>query len=367
MSRYYIGLISGTSMDGIDAALVRFGERTVDVVATHEHPYPDTLRLALRRAVETPVDRPIDDIGSLDRQVGERFRDAALALLDESRIRAADVAAIGSHGQTVRHQPDAITPYSLQIGNPATIAAGTGITTVADFRSADIAAGGQGAPLVPPFHDWLFGGGERNRVILNIGGIANVTVLRADASPVVGFDTGPGNTLLDAWIRRHRNMAFDRDGAWAASGSCIDDLLENILAFGYFALEPPKSTGLEDFNLDWLAGFNPDAHAPADVQATLAELTARTVADAIRRHAPATQEVFVCGGGAHNAELLRRLAGNLPETRIESTGAAGLDPDWVEAAAFAWLAMRTLNGESGNLPSVTGASRKVVLGTIHSP
>ncbi len=367
MPGYYIGLMSGTSMDGIDAALVRFGEHAVDVVATHEQPYPDTLRQALRRAVETPVDQPIDDIGSLDRQVGERFRDAALALLEASGVDAADVAAIGSHGQTIRHQPDAIAPYSLQIGNPATIASGTGISTVADFRSADIAAGGQGAPLVPPFHAWLFGADPCNRVILNLGGIANVTLLRADGSPVVGFDTGPGNTLLDAWIRKHRNRAFDRDGAWAAGGSCIDDLLDRLLTCPYFEHEPPKSTGLEEFNLDWLARHEIDAYAPEDVQATLAELTARSVADAVRRHAPATRDLFVCGGGAHNSELMRRLGRNLAGTSIESTAAAGLDPDWVEAAAFAWLAMRTMNDETGNLPSVTGASRKVVLGAIHSP
>ncbi len=367
MSVYYIGLMSGTSMDGIDAALLRFGERTVDIIATHEQPYPDTLRLALRRAAATPVDRPIDDIGSLDRQVGERFRDAALAVLEKSGLAPADVAAIGSHGQTVRHQPDAITPYSLQIGNPATIAAGTGVTTVADFRSADIAAGGQGAPLVPPFHDWLFGGGPRNRVILNIGGIANLTVLRADGSPVIGFDTGPGNTLLDAWVRRHRGEAFDRAGDWAASGSCAGDLLERLLDCAYFDLAPPKSTGLEDFNLEWLARHEPGVCDPADVQATLAELTARTVADAVRRHAAGTRELFVCGGGVHNRDLMTRLRHNLPDIEIDSTGAVGLDPDWVEAAAFAWLAMRTINDETGNLPSVTGASRKVVLGTIHSP
>ena len=220
---------------------------------------------------------------------------------------------------------------------------------------------------MPPFHAWLFGAGPHDRVILNLGGIANVTLLRADGSPVVGFDTGPGNTLLDAWMRTHRNRPFDRDGAWAASGTCDDDLLEQMLTCPYFELEPPKSTGLEDFNLDWLARYEVDAHAPEDVQATLAELTARTVADAVRRHAPATRELFVCGGGAHNGELLRRLGRNLDATRIESTAAAGLDPDWVEAAAFAWLAMRTMNGETGNLPSVTGAGRKVVLGAIHSP
>ncbi|MDH3332864.1 MAG: anhydro-N-acetylmuramic acid kinase [Gammaproteobacteria bacterium] len=367
MPDIYIGLMSGTSMDGIDAVLASFDANSVTIRATHEKAYPDTLRRALLNAVTTPVDQPIDNVGSIDRQVGECFRDAALELLDKSGISAGDVRAVGSHGQTVRHQPDAVTPYSLQIGNPATIASGTGITTVADFRSADIAAGGQGAPLVPPFHEWLFGGAGNKRVILNIGGISNITILGADEAPVVGFDTGPGNTLLDRWIQRHRKTAFDSNGDWAASGSCIDGLLEQLLSFSYFELGPPKSTGLEDFNLEWLLQHNVEAHDPADVQATLAELTARSVADSIQQFASGADELYVCGGGAHNKDLLLRLARNLPETSIATTAAVGLDPDWVEAVAFAWLGMRTMNNETGNLPSVTGASHKVVLGTIHSP
>lgn len=366
MPAYYIGLISGTSMDGIDGALVAFGDATVNILATLTRPYPDTLRHALRRAVTTPVDQPIQDIGSLDRQVGARFRDAAIELIEQSGANHGDIAAIGSHGQTLRHQPDAIRPYSLQIGNPDFIAEGTGITTVADFRSADIAAGGQGAPLTPPFHDWLFGRSDECRIVLNVGGIANVTILAPDDLPVVGFDTGPGNTLLDAWIRTHRNEPFDRDGDWAASGTCRQDLLERLLGHGYFRLEPPKSTGLEDFNLDWLSEHDVAGFDPADVQATLAELTATTVADAVRRRAPDAAAVYVCGGGAHNLDLLRRLARELPEVTISTTADVGLDPDWVEAVAFAWLAMRAVNKQTGNLPSVTGAGRKVILGTIHS-
>jgi anhydro-N-acetylmuramic acid kinase len=282
-------------------------------------------------------------------------------------VPAREVTAIGSHGQTVRHQPDGRRPYSLQIGNPDIIATGTGVTTVADFRSADIAAGGQGAPLVPPFHDWLFASPGESRVILNIGGIANVTILPPDERPVIGFDTGPGNTLMDRWIHRHRGKSFDEGGAWAASGEVDDALLERLLSFGYFRLDPPKSTGLEDFNLDWLDRHEVGAYEPADVQATLAELTARSVAMDVRRHADEANQLFVCGGGAHNSHLMQRLAANLPDVRIDTTLAVGLDPDWVEAIAFAWLAMRTIRNEPGNLPSVTGASRKVVLGTIHSP
>jgi len=367
MPDLYIGLMSGTSMDGIDAVAVSFGDNSIHIAGTHERPYPDTLRRALLNAAATPVDQPIENIGSIDRQVGECFCDAALELLDKSGISAGDVVAVGSHGQTVRHQPDAVAPYSLQIGNPVTIAAGTGITTVADFRSADIAAGGQGAPLVPPFHEWLFGGTGHERVILNIGGISNVTLLSNDGSPVVGFDTGPGNTLLDRWVQRHRRTPFDHDGNWAASGACVNELLESLLSFGYFGLAPPKSTGLEDFNLEWLLQHDPDAYDPADVQATLAELTARTIADSVRQYAAATKELYVCGGGAHNADLLQRIARSLPETSLDTTQAVGLDPDWVEAVAFAWLAMRTVNNETGNLPSVTGASQEVVLGEIHSP
>ena len=367
MTDHYIGLMSGTSMDGIDAVIATFDDTGINIVATHEHPYAETLRYALLKAVATPMDQPLDNIGSLDRQVGECFRDAALEILEKSGIAANEIRAIGSHGQTVRHQPDAVTPYTLQIGNPKLIATGTGITTVADFRSADIAAGGQGAPLVPPFHQWLFGLADTDRVILNIGGIANITALKSDGSPVIGFDTGPGNTLLDRWIQKHRKEPFDRNGDWAATGTCVDDLLEQLMSFGYFDLPPPKSTGLEDFNLDWLQQFQPASYAPADVQATLSELTARSVSEAIQRNVPNTRDLFVCGGGAHNKDILLRLRRRLPGTIIDTTEVIGLHPDWVEATAFAWLAMRTINKQTGNLPSVTGASHAVVLGTLHSP
>jgi len=367
MSTSFIGLMSGTSMDGIDAVLTSFGDRTVTLHDTLSLPYPDRLRAELLDAVQDPEACTVDRIGLLDRWIGECFRDAVNALLEKSGTKPGDIAAIGSHGQTLRHQPDAERPWTLQIGDPATIASGTGIRTVADFRRADIAAGGQGAPLVPPFHDWLFGGDDVPRVILNVGGIANITILRGDSGPVTGFDTGPGNTLLDRWIKRHRDEAFDRYGDWAAGGTVIDELLERLLAASFFGRPPPKSTGLEDFNLGWIARHDPEAFDPVDVQATLAELTAQSIAVAISDYAPDTRDVFVCGGGAHNTYLLGRLGKLLPKARIASTSEAGLHPDWVEATAFAWLAMRTLAGETGNLPSVTGASRKVVLGAIHSP
>lgn len=362
---FYVGLMSGTSMDGIDAALVDFGDPGVKVIATHEQPYPETLQHALRKAALTPVDEPIDNLGALDRQVGEYFRDAATEVIAKSGVPGDDIRAIGSHGQTVRHQPDGPQPYTLQIGNPDVIARGTGIMTVADFRSADMAVGGQGAPLVPPFHQWLFGSGDAGRVIVNIGGIANITVLPAGDAPITGFDTGPGNALLDHWTRRHRKQGFDSGGAWAASGTVDETLLERMLSYEYFDLPPPKSTGVEEFNAAWLGRFGWSG-AAGDMQATLAELTARSIARHIEAHAPGVRDVFVCGGGAHNNDLMRRLGRNLPATTIETTAAVGLDPDWVEAVAFAWLAMRTVNKQTGNLPTVTGARRKVVLGTIHS-
>lgn len=367
MANHYIGLISGTSMDGIDAVVASFGEASTDLHATLSHPYPAQLRNELLHAVNNPADCSVDEIGLLDRWVGECFRDAALAVMDEAGVSADAIEAIGSHGQTVRHQPDAARPFSIQIGDPSIIAQDTGVTTVADFRRADIAVGGQGAPLVPPFHQWLFASADKSRVILNIGGIANVTILGAGDAPVTGFDTGPGNTLLDRWTAMHRQEAFDRGGAWAATGTVIEELLETLLSYGYFDRQPPKSTGLEEFNLEWLTLRDAQDYEPRDVQATLCELTAQTIADDIKRYAPETRELFVCGGGAHNGELLRRLARNLPETVVETTAVAGLDPDWVEAAAFAWLAMRRMNNQPGNLPSVTGASRKVMLGAIHSP
>ncbi len=367
MPAHFIGLISGTSMDSIDAVVASFGDSTLELHATHAHPYPGDLRERLRRAIHDPDACGLDQLGSLDRRVGECFRDAALAVIQKSGIEQDEIAAIGSHGQTLRHRPDDEYPFTLQIGDAAVIAGGTGITTVADFRRADIAAGGQGAPLTPPFHDWLFRSRDRHRVVLNIGGIANVTVLPADNSAVIGFDTGPGNTLLDAWIREQGDLAFDDGGVWAASGQAIDALLEKMAADEYFARTPPKSTGFEYFNPAWLRGFDVAGHKPADVQATLCELTAYTIASAIREHARATRDVFVCGGGVHNRDMMERLSRYLPETRICSTSEAGLDPDYVEAAAFAWLAMRTISQQSGNLPTVTGASRKVTLGAIHSP
>jgi anhydro-N-acetylmuramic acid kinase len=368
MTELYVGLMSGTSMDGIDAVLVSFENHAVDLYATHRQPYPDPLRAALWAAVRKPMHSDPDPDGILDKQVAEHFLIAANAVITAGDTQAAQrVLAIGSHGQTLRHQPNAKQPYSLQIGRPAIIANGTGLTTIANFRNADIAAGGQGAPLVPPFHEWLFAATDQTRVVVNIGGIANITVLPLGCLPVTGFDTGPGNGLMDAWIRKHHSVPFDDGGKWAAGGTLVEPLLERFLGDEYFSAATPKSTGFEYFNLDWLAQFDVQGFSAQDVQTTLCELSARSVADSITASAPDVETVFVCGGGVHNKELMRRLAQHFSPESVQTTHALGLDPDWVEAVAFAWLAMKTLRCETGNLPSVTGASHKVVLGDIHLP
>jgi anhydro-N-acetylmuramic acid kinase len=362
----YIGLMSGTSMDGIDAALVRLGDHHCETVATTSYPYPVKLRDALLSASRNPSKTTVDDIGDLDHWVGSCFRDAAMALLSSSGTDRSLVAAIGSHGQTVRHMPRAKRPFTLQIGDPNIIANGTGITTVADFRRRDLAAGGEGAPLAPAFHRWLFADQSRHRVVLNIGGIANVTVLAPDGENVVGFDTGPGNGLMDAWIQQEKDVPFDQNGDWARDGNVQPEFLSSMLKDAYFDLAPPKSTGFETFNLQWMTRHTSQTTLAAiDVQASLLALTVESIGDAIKLHAPDTQEILVCGGGVHNAALMSRMAAKLAPVDVRSTGDFGLDPDWVEAAAFGWLARQTMNSRPGNLPSVTGAQHAAVLGGIY--
>ncbi len=366
MSDIFVGLMSGTSMDGIDAAVVEFGDASLSIISAREYPYPAAVRQHLLDAIAIPLDQEIDGVAALHRRTGECFRDAALALLEAADVDPSAVTAIGSHGQTLRHQPNAAAPFSLQIADPQLIADGTRIQTVADFRRADIAAGGQGAPLAPVFHEWLFRAPGKTRCVLNIGGVANLTVLE-DGQDTIGFDTGPGNSLLDAWIRKCRGEAFDQDGRWAKEGSVDNDLLERFLSEPYFAYAPPKSTGFEHFNLQWIEAHDTSSVKPEDVQATLCELSAITIADAVIDFAPQTAELLVCGGGAHNPALMKRLESRLPDVEVAPTSVAGLDPDWVEAVAFAWLAMRHLQGQTGNLPSVTGANEAVLLGTLHEP
>lgn len=362
----YLGLISGTSADGIDAVLIRFSQDKPQLQAAHNLSWPADLRtqiLALAQG-DKPID--LDTFGRLDVRIAHCFADAALALLQHSGTAANDVRAIGSHGQTMRHRPAGAYPFTLQLGDPAVIAERCGIDVVADFRRADIAAGGQGAPLLPAVHAMLLGRAGHARVVLNLGGIANITVLGADGS-VHGFDTGPANGLLDAWCQHHGGEPYDRDGAFAASGRVNPALLQALLDDPYFALPPPKSTGREYFHLAWLAGHSQVATLdPADVQATLLELSARSVADAIDRHAPAASEVLVCGGGVHNGALMRRLGELLVSRALFSTAREGVDPDYLEATAFAWLARQRLLGLPGNLPAVTGARGLRVLGALYA-
>jgi anhydro-N-acetylmuramic acid kinase len=363
---HYIGLMSGTSVDGIDAALVSIpASGQPALVATHQHSLPIALRDAIQ-ALMQPGPNEIEREGELDIQLGHLFAQAVKELLAKSGIGSSRIRAIGSHGQTIRHRPHAPHPFTRQIGNPSVIAEETGITTVADFRARDLAAGGEGAPLVPAFHHWLFRKSGVHRVIVNIGGIANLTWLPAtEDSTVLGFDTGPGNTLLDQWISLHRNQPYDRDGTWAASGHIQKELLARLLGDEYFAKAPPKSTGREHFNLAWLEQQLVDTPVLEDIQATLAELTAASIVGGINHLPDKPAEIYVCGGGSHNRHLLARLRALLIGIPVATTEALGFDPDWVEAAAFAWLAHQTLAGHAGNLPSVTGARHPVLLGGIY--
>jgi len=367
VNKHYVGLMSGTSMDGIDAALLAIEDDGCHILATHCHPLAEDLATNLRRLVAEGHEAPLNLFGRLDAAVGCAFAEAVHALLESCEQTKEDVRAIGSHGQTVLHSPIGKHPYTLQIGDPNIIAARTGIRTVADFRRRDLALGGQGAPLAPAFHKAFFRSANEYRVVLNLGGIANVTVMPPGAG-ISGFDTGPGNTLMDAWIRRHLDQPFDNNGQWASSVESDDELLKLLMEHPYFALAAPKSTGVEDFNLLWLdkkLAELSNALEPVMVQSTLCELTARTVAEALVTDSGQTGRLLVCGGGAHNGELLRRLSARLPGWAVGPTDDVGISSDWVEAAAFAWLAHRTLEGLPGNLPEVTGARCETILGAIY--
>ncbi len=366
---WYIGLMSGTSLDGVDAVLAEGEDDTPALRAkAHAHrPFPDALRaelLALNHSGPDELHRAALAANGLVRVYAEVVDE----LLAAAGLPAAGVRAIGAHGQTVRHRPGAFdgTGYTLQLMNGALLAELCGIDAVCDFRSRDVAAGGQGAPLVPAFHAACFGAPGQHRAVLNLGGIANLSLLPADGR-VLGFDTGPANVLMDGWCQRHRGQAYDADGAWAAGGQVDEALLQRWMAEPFFALQPPKSTGRDLFDMRWLdARLCEGAVAPRDVMATLAELTARTVADALRQHAPATGELFVAGGGALNGHLLRRLAALLPGVRVQTSAALGVPPDQMEALAFAWLARACMERQPGNRPEVTGARGPRVLGAVHA-
>ena len=368
----YLGLISGTSADGIDAAPVDFDDATgtpaskARLVFGRTYPWQPALRAQLVALGQQSAQVSLDAIAELDVRIGRAFADAALQALADSGIAAADVAAIGSHGQTLRHRPDGESPYTLQLGDPSTIAERTGIRTVADFRRRDVAAGGHGAPLLPALHAALLRDDGEDRAVLNLGGIANLTLLPRTGD-VRGFDTGPANGLMDAWCLRHHGEAFDRDGAFAAQGRVDDALLARLCAEPWFALPPPKSTGRDQFHLGWVESRLRGDETPQDVQATLLALTVCTIADALRAIQPNTTRLVACGGGVHNRALMAALAGALPGCEVESSAAHGLDPDAVEAMGFAWLARQALRGLPGNLPSVSGARGPRVLGGIYPP
>lgn len=362
----FIGLISGTSADGIDAALCSFAPGP-QLRAGVTCAYPPAIREAIVRMSQGQATESLDAIGELDHAVAECFAAAASTLIERAKVSTARIAAIGSHGQTLRHRPDSERPFTWQLGDPSLIAEHTGCTVVADFRRRDMAAGGQGAPLLPGLHAALLRSEHEERAVLNLGGIANITLLPRQGA-VRGFDTGPANCLLDAWHARHRGGRFDSGGLWAASGEADHALLERLLSEPWFGRPAPKSSGRETLNLDWLAqraGQRLQQLSPEDVQATLLGLTVESVCAALLREQPATQRLLVCGGGVHNKTLLDAISARLPGLRVESSAAEGVDPDLLEAMGFAWLAHATLSGRPGNLPEVTGARGARLLGGIY--
>lgn len=364
----FVGLMSGTSMDAVDAVCVDLSGQFPQILATHAHSISKEIKDGvLRIAMGMPHD--LDQLAVLDVRMGELFADAALMVIVKAGESPASIQAIGSHGQTVIHQPHGDWPYTTQIGDPNVIVERTGVTTVADFRRRDMAAGGQGAPLVPAFHQAVFRSSEVNRLVVNIGGMSNITILSQDSSvPVVGFDTGPGNVLLDAWATLHRATPIDEGGCWAAKGKVHSGLLQELLEDDFFSLPPPKSTGRDRFNLAWIQkklARIPTRLSPEDIQRTLCELTVASLSAAITQYSDPPREVLVCGGGVHNHVIMAGLSQAFLGSNVSSTERYGLQPDWVEATAFAWLAKRTLAGLPGNLPSVTGARRSVVLGAVY--
>ncbi len=363
MSHLYIGLMSGTSVDGIDVAIVDFSQARPKLIAFACTAFPELIKQQIQRISLPNQSITLQEYGALDCQLGHLFADAVNQLLAQENIAATAITALGSHGQTVYHQPTTNFPFSLQIGDPNVIAHKTGITTVADFRRRDMAAGGQGAPLAPAFHQAVFAQQDKKITVLNIGGIANITILFKHQA--LAFDTGVGNTLMDYWVHKHLQLAYDKNGDWARSGCVIPELLARLKQADYFAAPPPKSTGKEYFSPAWLeqhlAAF-PELN-PADVQTTLCHLTAETISAAISHYAPETEHLLVCGGGVHNTYLMQLLKrGNYV---LSSTAEYGVCPNAMEAMAFAWLAQRTFNYATGNLIHVTGANKPVILGGIY--
>lgn len=357
----FLGLISGTSADGIDAALVAF-EPALQLVFRRTYAWDSELRERLVVLGQGSTPLTLDDIGELDTRIGRQFAETAARAISDSGIDPSRIAAIGSHGQTLRHRPTGAFPYTLQLGDPNSIVERSGCMVVADFRRRDVAAGGQGAPLMPAFHAAMLASSDESRAVLNLGGIANLTLL-PKSGPVRGFDTGPANGLMDAWCRMHTGNDYDAGGEMAAAGRLDEALLQRLLDEPWFSLPPPKSTGRDHFHAGWLLP-RLRGEAAADVQATLAALSARTIAEALAATQPDTERVIACGGGVHNRTLMDALAAELA-CPLESSAGHGLHPDFVEAMGFAWLARETLAGRPGNRPEVTGARGPRVLGAIY--
>lgn len=368
MAELYIGLMSGTSLDGIDAVLVDFSADRPRLLAAHNTPLPADLRKNLL-ALNRPAAGEIARMAQADVELGRLLAQTVKQLLTLHNIDNTQVRAIGSHGQTIRHNPDADVPYTLQIGDPNTVAELTGITTVADFRRRDLVAAGQGAPLMPAFHAAYLRVNDASRVIVNIGGMANITLLPAYPNKAVtGFDTGPGNVLMDGWYQRHQKGRYDKGGKWAASGKTDPAFLQRMQGDKFFKLAPPKSTGRDHFDMRWLDRLikrHGKRLQRKHVQASLCELSAWSIATAIHEHAGDAHDVIVCGGGVHNTALMFRLQALLDGKQVLSSEDFAIDPDYMEAIGFAWLAKQTLDGKPGNLPSVTGARHPVVLGGIY--
>lgn len=353
--------MSGTSLDGVDTVLVDLSNTNPKLLASHYQVYPPPLKEALL-ALHYPAVNELHQAQLIANQLAGDYAAATLALLQNANVSADKIRAIGCHGQTIRHRPE--LGYTIQLGNAALLAELTKIDVVSDFRSRDIAAKGQGAPLVPAFHERVLRHPHIHRVIVNVGGISNLTDL-APNHPSNGFDCGPGNLLMDAWIHEHQGIAYDKDGFWAASGKIIPALLHRLLSEPFFNALPPKSSGRDLFNLHWLKARLSGNEAPEDVQATLLALTTHSIVDSIQHHCQGAQEIYVCGGGAHNQALLHNLKSALPHCRIQLTDDLGINADWLEAIAFAWLAQQALQGKCANLPEATGASHPCILGAIY--
>lgn len=402
MNDIYIGLISGTSVDGIDAVVIDFSENNhskPQLLAKTCYPIAPSIKQKIIQLCDEKLSQgEVNAMASLDVELGKLFAKAALKVCTQANLKSQDIKAIGHHGQTIRHYPQGKSPqgkspqgksskdrgFTLQIADANTLAIEADIPVVADFRRKDIALGGQGAPMVPAFHQAAFRCENAHRFIVNIGGIANLTYLppknASNKEQVLGYDTGPGNTLLDKWAMRHINQPFDDNGQWASIGKVIEPLLTQLLTHPYLDLPAPKSTGREDFNQSWLNQFLNDDYKPEDVQATLVHLTARTIASQIKATCQNVNpvnnelvnnelagEVYICGGGASNSYLLAQLTAQLPQYKVATTSELGIDPDWVEAIAFAWLAKAYIEKIPGNIPSVTGASRETILGGMYLP